>query len=98
MVSALPEGLSTRKGSPMQTLLMFRKKLEFVSIPFDQAKYCSLCNAINNSPDECCSACGSSELRRLNVPPTPPDDPGPGPAPAMCALPSSQFELLRRAA
>lgn len=81
----------------MQNLLMFRKRADFVSIPFSQARYCSSCNAINNSPSESCSACGSTELSKLNLP-TSPDDPGPGPAPAMCALPTPTFELCRRAA
>ncbi|GGG87058.1 hypothetical protein GCM10011585_33850 [Edaphobacter dinghuensis] len=82
----------------MGTIVTFRKKSRFVSIPIAEARYCRSCDAINNSPTEYCTACGSSDLAKVKLPSPPPDDPGPGPAPAMCAVPNYSFELLNRAA
>ncbi len=83
----------------MRNVQMLRMEPDFLSIPLEQAMYCSMCNAVNNSPNVRCGGCGCEALSRVVVPPSgPPDGPGPGPAPALGVLRFPEFEELRRAA
>lgn len=82
----------------MHDVLMLRKDPHFLSIPIEEAMYCSQCDAINNSTQVRCGRCGCESLSPV-APPTanPPDDPGPGPAPALAVFPTSSERKLRAA-
>lgn len=83
----------------MSHIYLLRTEPSFVSIPVEQAMYCSECEAINNSSNNRCGRCGSGNLTKVIVPVDgPPEGPGSGPAPALCISPPQSFEVLSRAA
>ena len=83
----------------MHNVHMFRMEPHFLSIPLEEAMYCSNCNAINNSSYTRCGKCGYETLTKVVAPTgNPPEGPGSGPAPALAVMPQTSFEQLRRAA
>jgi hypothetical protein len=83
----------------MGNVYMFHTEPNFVTIPIEDAMYCSKCNAVNNSANDRCGGCGGETLSKVVVPMSgPPDGPGSGPAPALAVFPTPVFEQLRRAA
>lgn len=83
----------------MHNVYMLRPEPHFLSIPLEEAKYCSNCNAINNSAYMRCGKCGCETLTKVTAPTgNPPEGPGSGPAPALAVVPLPKFEQLRRAA
>ncbi len=83
----------------MGNVYMLHTEPNFVSIPIEEAMYCSTCNAVNNSTYDRCGSCGGETLSKVAAPMGgPPDGPGPGPAPALAAVPAPTFQQLRRAA
>jgi hypothetical protein len=83
----------------MGNVYMLHTEPNFVSIPIEEAMYCSTCNAVNNSAHDRCGSCGGETLSKVVAPMGgPPDGPGCGPAPALAALPLPTFQQLRRAA
>ncbi len=83
----------------MHNVYMLRTEPNFMSIPLEQAMYCSHCNAVNNSSNGRCGGCGGETLSPVTSPMGgPPDGPDSGPAPALAILPVPVFEQLRPAA
>jgi hypothetical protein len=83
----------------MRNIYMLREEPNFVTIPIEDAMYCSKCNAVNNSTNERCGGCGGETLSKVIAPISgPPDGPDSGPAPALAVFPQPIFEQLRRAA
>ena len=83
----------------MGNVYMLHTEPDFVTIPIEEAMYCSKCNAVNNSAHNRCGACGGETLSKVIAPMGgPPDGPDSGPAPALAVFPPPTFQQLRRAA
>ncbi|WP_377819261.1 hypothetical protein [Acidicapsa dinghuensis] len=83
----------------MANVYRFHAEPNFVTIPIEEAMYCSRCNAVNNSANDSCGGCGGETLSKVIAPTSdPPDGPDSGPAPAQPVIPTPAFEHLLRAA
>jgi len=82
----------------MRNVQMLSTEPNFVSIPVEQAVYCENCETVSNSRRDRCGVCGSEAILALvAMIGGPPQNPGPGGAPAAQIAPTFAHERLSAA-